>query len=94
MASPNEVDLQAFLTSLTYHVDERKDPDDARRRQFRMRWQRAVQRQEMAAATLATSFTWNNLGLRAGKFFGSKSDASVDMTVDGFAAIFRREKSG
>ena len=93
MATPKDVDLHAFLRSLNYRVDDRQDPDDARRRQFRMGWHRAIEGRDMAPETLARKLTWNNLGFRAGKAFGPKSDAVIDTRYDAFATIYRRERS-
>ncbi len=93
MASPTDADLHVFLEGLEYRVDERQDPDDARRRQFRMGWRRAIEGPTMAPETLARRLTWNNLGYRAGKAPGPKSGAVIDARFDAFAAIYRREKS-
>ena len=93
MATHDDVDLHDLLKSLRYRVDDRQDPDDARRRQFRMGWRRAIEGPSMAPETLARKLTWNNLGYRAGKALGPKSGAVIDARFDAFAAIYRREKS-
>jgi endonuclease/exonuclease/phosphatase family metal-dependent hydrolase len=93
MPMADDVDLHAFLGSLSYRKDDRERPDDLRRTQFLKGWRRAVDGKDMTPKTLAAKLTWNNLGFRAGQAFGPKSDASIHAMFDRLGAIYVREKA-
>ena len=86
----DDAEARAFLESLTYRRDERNPPDDARRAQFKIQWKRAARGEAVSEQTLRTRLTWANLGYRAGREFGSASDATIDAMFDRFAAIYGR----
>ena len=87
----DEASARAFLESLTYRRDDRNPPDDARRAQFTIQWQRGARGEPMSEQTLRTKLTWANLGYRAGKAFGPASNATIRTVYDLFAAVYERQ---
>ncbi|MBA3891734.1 MAG: hypothetical protein H0X64_14515, partial [Gemmatimonadaceae bacterium] len=81
-------DVSAFLTSLRYRRDDRRDPDEPRRRQFMTGWRHAVDGGRYSTRALQ-QLTWNNLGYRAGLAYGAVQDAAIDRAYDGLAAEYR-----
>ncbi len=88
----DEASARAFLESLTYRRDERNPPDDARRAQFTIQWQRGARGEPMSEQTLRTRLTWANLGYRAGKAFGPASNTTISAAFDQFAAVYERRE--
>ena len=87
----DETSARAFLESLTYRRDERNPPDDARRAQFTIQWQRGAHGEPMSEQTLRTRLTWANLGYRAGKAFGPASHTTISTVFDRFAEVYQRD---
>lgn len=58
----DEATTCAFLAAITYRRNERNPPDDTRRAQFTMQWQRSARGEPMTEQTLRAKLTLANLG--------------------------------
>ena len=84
-------EARAFLRSLSSLRDERNPPDEARRRLFMYKWNRAAPGESMTQKTLGAKLTWANLGYRLGLQNEHASNTVIYAGFDGFATLYHRE---
>ena len=71
------IQVQTLLSSIEDLPDVREPPDNKRRGQFRGGWADATTRGQTFGEAALQKVTWNNLGYRCGKVFGSASDDEI-----------------
>ncbi len=82
--------VRRALAELDFEFDARNPPDEWRRRQFRLGWDEAVGEGQPYGQTTLKRLSWNNLGYRLGKRFGSLPQATVDLVFDVLAEEYHR----
>jgi hypothetical protein len=83
--TPDEVDR--FLSQLTFD-DDRQEPDRLRRGRLKAGWKDATDRKKVYGQDALQTFTWQNLGYRAGRWFGVQSDSEVMRAYECLETLF------
>lgn len=78
------------MSILSFEYDDRADPDDARQMQFFRGFRQALAGRPYTAETLR-KLTWNNLGWRLGRIYGSGGEAMVDELWNRCVERYRRD---
>lgn len=76
-------EIQNVFEKLDYNVDHRREPDEQKFKKFRKGWQDAVSNQDKSyTANNLKKLTWQNLGYRFGKHFGSQAPEYIREAFD------------
>ncbi len=86
--SPDSIE-QTFAR-MDYDGDDRREPDERRRGQFRAGWEDRTKRRKDYAKSTLKRLTWHNLGYRFGKQYGDQTSEQIDAVFDVLAMLWKR----
>ncbi|MFQ3651911.1 MAG: HNH endonuclease [Gemmataceae bacterium] len=85
-------DIERAFAQMHYNDDYRKAPDDRRRVRFRTGWEDATKRGAAYSEATLQRLTWNNLGYRFGRQFGTASPEEIDAVYEHLAILWEHSQ--
>ncbi len=82
--------IERAFAEMKYDGDDRRAPDERRRARFRTGWADATKRSECYSVATLKRLTWNNLGYRFGRQFGSVAPDQIDAVYQHLSTLWER----
>ena len=85
-------EIQEVFEKLDYNVDHRREPDEHRFKKFRKGWQDSISNKDKSyTANNLKKLTWQNLGYRFGKHFGTQAPEYIREVFDYLALRYEED---